>query len=179
MAHRITAPAMQRAQRLLTDWVTPAVQSHVLVFDVEATEETFESVGLAAATAAPRSPFAVGTAWGLPWHTRWFRLTATVPEGFAGRPLRAHVDLGFRGRGDGFETEALVWMDGAPVHAIQPDRRTVDLGTPAAGTRIEMWIEAAATPIIAGHVSGYGPTPLGDPETAPQAVSAGLRTGRQ
>lgn len=175
MAHRITAPAMQRAQRLLTDWVTPAVQSHVLVFDVEATEETFESAGLAAATAAPRSPFAVGTAWGLPWHTRWFRLTATVPEGFAGRPLRAHVDLGFRGRGDGFETEALVWMDGAPVHAIQPDRRTVDLGTPAAGTRIEMWIEAAATPIIAGHVSGYGPTPLGDPATAPQAPLYRLR----
>ena len=175
MAHRITAPAMQRAQRLLTDWVTPAVQSHGLEFTIEATDETFETAGLAAAVNAPRAPFALGTAWGLPWHTRWFRLTARTPAELAGRPLRAHIDLGFRGRGDGFETEALVWRDGAPVHAIQPDRRTVDLGMPAAGQDIELWIEAAATPIIAGHVSGYGPTPLGDPATAPKSPLYRLR----
>ena len=175
MAHRITAPAMQRAQRLLTDRIEPAVLTGAVPFVVHATEETFEAVPFTDATRMPRSPFAVGTAWGRPWHSRWFVLTATVPGHLAGRPLCAHVDLGFRGRGDGFETEALVWMDGRPVHAIQPDRRTVDLGTPAAGTVIELWIDAAATPIIAGHVSGYGPTPLGDPGTAPQTPLYRLR----
>ena len=168
MAHRITAPALQRAQRLLDQRVQPFVHPDGVDFTVEATPETFESVGHDAAVAGPRSPFVVGSKWGTPWHTTWFRLTATVPEHLGGRPLHAVVDLGFRGRGDGFETEALVYRDGRVLHAIQPDRRTVDLGTPDAGENIELWVEAAATPIIAGHEFGYGPTLLGDPATAPQ-----------
>ena len=168
MAHRITAPALQRAQRLLDQRVQPFVHTDGVDFTVEATPETFESVGHDAAVAGPRSLFAIGSKWGTPWHTTWFRLTATVPEHLAGRPLHAVVDLGFRGRGDGFETEALVYRDGRVLHAIQPDRRTVDLGTPGAGENIELWVEAAATPIIAGHEFGYGPTLLGDPATAPQ-----------
>ena len=103
MAHRITAPAMQRAQRLLDQRVQPFVHTDAVNFVVEATPETFESVGLAAAVGGPRSTFAIGSKWGTPWHTTWFRLTATVPEHLDGRPLHAMIDLGFRGRGDGFE----------------------------------------------------------------------------
>ena len=68
MAHRITAPAMQRAQRLLTDRIEPAVLTGAVPFVVHATEETFEPVPFADATRMPLSPFAVGTAWGRPWH---------------------------------------------------------------------------------------------------------------
>ena len=175
MAHRITAPAMQRAQRLLEQRVQPFVHTDGIAFTVEATPETFESVGFAAAVAGPRSPFVIGNKWGTPWHTTWFRLTATVPAHLGGRPLHAVVDLGFRGRGDGFETEALVYREGRVLHAIQPDRRTVDLGSPAAGETVELWVEAAATPIIAGHEFGYGPTLLGDPATAPQRPIYQLR----
>ena len=175
MAHRITAPAMQRAQRLLEQRIQPFVHTDGIDFTVEATPETFEPVGLPAATTGPRAPFAIGSKWGTPWHTTWFRLTATVPEHLAGRPLHAVIDLGFRGRGDGFETEALAYRNGRVLHAIQPDRRTVDLGPAGAGETIELWVEAAATPIIAGHEFGYGPTLLGDPATAPQRPIYQLR----
>ncbi|MEY3690887.1 MAG: hypothetical protein RJB57_542, partial [Actinomycetota bacterium] len=167
---------MQRARRLLDQRVAPLVHTGHHAFDVEVTAETFDPVPYAEALSAPREPFSIGTRWGLPWHSRWFRLTATVPAHLAGVPLRALVDIGFRGRGDGFETEALAWMDGRIVHAIQPDRRTVDLGTRNEGDTVEMWVEAAATPIIAGHEFGYGPTPMGDPSTAPQSPLYVLRT---
>lgn len=159
---------MQRAQRLLDQRVQSFVHTDSIDFTVEATPETFESVGFDAAVTGPRSAFVIGSKWGTPWHTTWFRLTVTVPAHLGDRHLHAVIDLGFRGRGDGFETEALAYRNGKVVHAIQPDRRTIDLGTPAAGETIELWVEAAATPIIAGHEFGYGPTLLGDPATAPQ-----------
>jgi len=175
MAHRITAPAIQRAQRLLDQRVSGLVHVDGIDFAVEATEETFDPVPHGVAVAAPRAPFVIGSKWGVPWHSRWFRLTATVPDHLAGRHLHAVIDLGFTGRGDGFQVEGLAWRDGKPVHAVQPDRRTVDLGTHAAGGLIELWVEAAATPIIAGHSHGYGPTPLGDPATAPRIPLYTLR----
>lgn len=175
MAHRITAPAMQRAQRLLDQRVQNFVHTDGIDFVVEATEETFDPVSHTAALAAPRAPFVIGTKWGRPWHSRWFRMSATVPAHLAGRNLHAVIDLGFTGRGDGFQVEGLAWRDGRIVHAVQPDRRSVDLGTHPEGADLELWVEAAATPIIAGHAHGYGPTPFGDPATAPAAPLYTLR----
>ncbi len=178
MAHRVTAPAMQRAQRLLSDRVEPRILSDGLNFEVVATDEFFESPGYDTATRSQLAPFTIGTKWGHAWHTRWFRLTAKVPAHLKGQPLVAHIDLGFIGRGDGFEVEALAYRDGKVLHAIQPDRRLLHLGPGVSGEHIEIWIEAAATPIIAGHQSGYGPTPYGDPSTAPIAPIYTLRTAR-
>lgn len=178
MAHRVTAPAMQRAQRLLNDRVSPHVLGDGLNFEVAATAEFFESPGYDVATASQLEHFTLGTKWGRAWHTRWFRLTATVPSHLEGQQLVAHIDLGFIGRGDGFEVEALAYRNGRILHAIQPDRRTIHLGVGTAGEFIELWIEAAATPIIAGHQSGYGPTPFGDPSTAPTTPIYTLRTAR-
>jgi len=167
MAHRVTAPAMQRARRLLDQRITPFITSGAIDFTVTATEEWFESPGYDAAVASPVTPFSIGTKWGQAWHTRWFHLTAVVPQHLANMNIAAYVDIGFNGRGDGFQTEALAYMNGQIVHAIQPDRRLVHLGTHDAGTEIDIWVEAAATPIIAGHEYGYGPTSFGDPATAP------------
>jgi len=85
------------------------------------------------------------------------------------------MDLGFVGRGDGFQVEAVAWRNGEIVHAIQPDRRLIHLGTQPAGGQIDIWVEAAATPIIAGHEYGYGPTTFGDPATAPTTPIYTLR----
>jgi alpha-mannosidase len=178
MAHRITAPAMQRAQRLLNDRVSPHILGNGLNFEVAATAEFFESPSYEVAVASQLEHFTLGTKWGRAWHTRWFRLTATVPHHLEGQQLVAHIDLGFIGRGDGFEVEALAYRNGRILHAIQPDRRIIHLGTGTAGEHIELWIEAAATPIIAGHQSGYGPTPFGDPATAPTTPIYTLRTAR-
>ena len=167
MAHRVTAPAMQRARRLLDQRITPFVTSGAINFTVNATQEWFESPGYDAAVASPVTPFSIGSKWGQAWHTRWFQLTAVVPQHLANVNTAAYVDIGFNGRGDGFQTEALAYMNGQIVHAIQPDRRLVHLGAHDAGTEIDIWVEAAATPIIAGHEYGYGPTTFGDPATAP------------
>lgn len=178
MAHRVTAPAMQRAQRLLDQRVMPFIESGSIDFSVEATDEFFEPVDHSTAMSMPTSAFAIGSKWGRPWHTRWFHLVAEVPEHLAGSQLVAHIDLGFTGRGDGFQVEGLAWRDGKRVHAIQPDRRMMHLGRHEAGSVIDLWVEAAATPIIAGHEHGYGPTSFGDPATAPTNPIYTLRTAR-
>ena len=175
MAHRVTAPAMQRARRLLDQRVQPFVTHSASPCEVFASGELFESVSYDKAQSLALSPFAVGTRWGKAWHTVWFKLVATVPAHLAGQPLVAAIDLGFNGRGDGFQVEGLAYRHGKIVHAVQPDRRLVHLGSGVAGEVIELWIEAAATPIIAGHAFGYGPTPLGDPATAGDAPLYQLR----
>ena len=175
MAHRVTAPAMQRAQRLLSQRIRPHILSSEVAMGVEAIDEAFDAPSHAEAVRASRRPVAPGTPWGRPWHTTWFRLSHTVDERHAGRRLVASIDIGFNGRYDGFQAEAIAWMDGRIVHAVQPDRRLVDLGERSIGDVVEIWIEAAATPVIAGHASGYGPTPLGDPATAPDAPLYVLR----
>ncbi|MEY3823173.1 MAG: hypothetical protein RL628_1281, partial [Actinomycetota bacterium] len=109
------------------------------------------------------------------WHTVWFKMIATVPSSLEGQPLVASIDLGFNARGDGFQVEGLAYRHGKIMHAVQPDRRLVDLGIGVAGEVIEIWIEAAATPIIAGHAFGYGATPLGDPATSGDALLYQLR----
>lgn len=166
MAHRVTSPALQRAQRLLQQWVRPQVASGIVPFTVEASAELFEPIAFGDAMALPLTPFAIGSTWGKPWHTVWFKLSAEVPEHAAGRDLVASIDLGFSGRGDGFQVEGMAWLDGRRVQAVQPDRRLVPLGSRSSGELVTLWIEATATPIIAGHAFGYAPTPLGDPQTA-------------
>lgn len=175
MAHRVTAPAMQRARRLLDQRVQPFVTHSSISFEVFASAELFETVSLAKAAGLPLTPFVVGSRWGKAWHTVWFKMIATVPSSLEGQPLVASIDLGFNGRGDGFQVEGLAYRHGKIMHAVQPDRRLVDLGIGVAGEVIEIWIEAAATPIIAGHAFGYGPTSLGDPATSGDALLYQLR----
>lgn len=175
MAHRVTAPAMQRAQRLLSQHVRPHIVTSASPLRVEVVDESFVPLTHVKAVVAPRREVSVGAPWGRAWHTTWFRLSGFVDEHLAGRPLHARVDIGFNGRYDGFQAEAMVWMDGRIVHALQPDRRVIDLGVRPVGALVEIWVEAAATPVIAGHASGFGPTTLGDPETAPTTPLYALR----
>lgn len=167
MAHKITAPAMQRAQRLLDQRITPFIRTAPVNFAVTASEELFTSSDYATAVQQTFETFTLGTKWGRAWHTRWFTLAITVPATHADQQLVAYIDPGFIGGGDGFQLEALAYRNGKIVHAIQPDRRLIHLGQCSAGGNIEIVLEAAATPIIAGHEYGYGPTTFGDPATAP------------
>jgi len=178
MAHRVTVPSLQRARRLLDQRIKPFVTSGAINFTVTATEEWFESPDYDTAVVSPVTPFVIGSKWGQAWHTRWFHLTAVVPQHLSNVEIAAYVDLGFQGPGDGFQTEALVYIDSHIVHAIQPDRRLVHLGSHNTGAIIDIWVEAAATPSIAGHDYGYGPTAFGDPATAPTHLVYTLRAAQ-
>src|SRR3954470_11655134 len=81
-------------------------------------------------------PAEIGEAFGPQWATYWFRLAATVPDAWAGRPVELVWDSG---------CEALLFRDGAPVQGLVKgggyDRTTVPLGTPTG--RLELAIEMA------------------------------------
>ena len=86
-----------------------------------------EPVAVGDALAATYVPCEPGTAWGKPWSTTWFRLRGTVPDGWAGQPVEAILDLGFGNIGPGFVSEGMVWApaeDGAyvPERGLHPAR---------------------------------------------------------
>jgi alpha-mannosidase len=183
MAHRVTGPAVQRAERVLKHRVRPAMtgslaEGTAVAFDVEATAPVFDPITLADAVDRPRQPLAVGSPWGPPWHTTWLRLTTVVPDALAGRLLRPVIDLGFVGRSDGFQAEGLVYLDGRPVQAVQPDRRSVHLDRElVAGETLELWVEAASNPVMSDEMwdLSFRPTRMGDPRTAGEAPHYVLR----
>ncbi|MFF7212514.1 alpha-mannosidase [Streptomyces sp. NPDC008238] len=110
-------------------------------------------------------PFSVGTPWGPPWSTSWFRLEGTVPAAWAGRRVEAVIDPGFGNDGPGFVAEGMVYdAEGVPVKGVHPLNRHVPVASPAAGgERVNLLLEAAANPAV---LRDWLPTPLGDVLTA-------------
>lgn len=114
-----------------------------------------------AVTAGPAldelAPFTVGSRWGTPWDTTWFRLTGTVPAAWADRDVAALVDLGFRADMPGFQCEGLVREpDGTPVVGVHPRRTEVPVDA-AAGQEVSLIVEAASNPMFPQfHASPQG-----------------------
>ncbi|MFJ9910269.1 alpha-mannosidase [Actinacidiphila glaucinigra] len=110
-------------------------------------------------------PFSVGTPWGPPWSTSWFRLEGTVPAAWRGRRVEAVIDPGFGNDGPGFVAEGMVYdAEGVPVKGVHPLNRHVPVASPAAGgERVSLLLEAAANPAV---LRDWRPTPLGDVLTA-------------
>jgi len=164
--HRGLANTAARVERLLAHRLDAHCLTPVAPLTVETSSPSFEPGGSPGDMTAVTLPHA----WGPPWHTTWFHLSGVVPTTWAGRQVVAFVDLGFRGQGDGFQAEGLVWQDGRLRHGLQPDRRTVIVADPAMGGEvIDLWIEAASNPIMADDPSdqSYRPTVMGDPSTTP------------
>jgi alpha-mannosidase len=126
-----------------------------------------EPVPVAQGLAASHEPITVGTRWGAPWGTSWFRVTGRVPEAWAGRTVEALLDLGFDAGMPGFQCEGLVYRpDGAPVKGLHPRNQWVRIGAPVAGgEEVLLHVEAASNPVIQGP-NPFAPTPLGDKATA-------------
>jgi len=129
---------------------------------VEAWHAPGEPVGYDEAIAQRFEPFLVGTAWGRPWSTTWFRCTGDVPAAWIGDRIEAVVDFGFSSRGAGFQAEGLVWTADGPLQGIHPRRTAVHLPEARPGTQTIV-IEAAANPNLG---VGFRPTPLGALDTA-------------
>ena len=150
-----------RLERLLRERVLPFAYAERVPLTVSAWHVPGEPVPVAEALAAEYEPFAVGTPWGPPWSTTWFRLTGDIPAAWAGRKVEAVLDLGFTGPWPGFQAEGLVYdAAGVPIKGIEPRNQYV----PVTGDRVDLLVEAAANPdILQGR---FAPTPLGDLTTA-------------
>jgi alpha-mannosidase len=136
-----------RIDRMLDERVRPAMYTDSVPMTVTAWNVPGEPVPVEAALAADYEPFTVGSPWGPPWSTTWFRLTGKVPADWAGRQVEGVVDLGFTSSGPGFQAEALVHdTAGVPLKSLNPRNQYLPVAEDAIGETVEWLLEAAANP---------------------------------
>ncbi|MFP5316286.1 MAG: alpha-mannosidase, partial [Actinomycetes bacterium] len=155
-----------RIARFLAERLTPAVWPVSVPLEVSFWEAPGEPVPFTDAASQRFEPFVVGSSWGRPWGTTWFRFAGTVPEEWsAGATVEAVIDLGFSTIMPGFQAEGLVYApDGRVIKALEPLNMWVPLDA-APGSAVEFYVEAASNPnVIDGF--DYQPTPLGSLSTA-------------
>ncbi|PSK68817.1 alpha-mannosidase [Streptomyces sp. CS149] len=155
-----------RLERALHQFVRPVQYAARTPLVVSVWHVPGEPVPVAEAVGADFAPFTVGTEWGKPWSTSWFRLRGAVPEEWSGRRVEVVVDPGFTGQGPGFQAEGMLYDHlGVPLKGVHPRNRHLALAHPAAGGEpVDLLLEAAANPAVLEH--GFAPTPLGDVLTA-------------
>ena len=93
-------------------------------------------------------PIHAGEKWGESWESAWFRLTATVPDSFAGKELALLYDTG---------GESLIFDSaGTPVYALTGGTVFAEnyaksryvIGKKKPGEPLEFWIESAANKLF-------------------------------
>ncbi|MFE0733826.1 alpha-mannosidase [Streptomyces sp. NPDC058855] len=159
-----------RLKRVLDERVRPAIHPESVPLEAGIWTAPGEPVPVAEGLAAPRTPVAVGDAWGAPWGTSWLTVSGRVPEAWAGRTVEALIDLGFDANMPGFQCEGLVYRpDGSPVKGLHPRNQWVRIASPAAGgEEVLLHVEAASNPVILDY-HPFLPTELGERETAGDA----------
>jgi alpha-mannosidase len=114
-------------------------------------------------------PIDPGAPWGPPWSTSWFRISGKVPPEWAGSRVEALIDLGFDGRGPGFQAEGMAFdADGVPIKGIAPLNNWLPVGSEArSGGTWTCFVEAVSMPgIMGGTDDRFRATDLGDVATA-------------
>ncbi|WP_438822225.1 alpha-mannosidase [Kineococcus terrestris] len=157
-----------RVERFVRERLEPAAYRRRHPLAVSAWAAPGEPVPFAEALAQEFSPFAVGTAWGRPWGTTWFRLRGDVPDGWGadGTRLEVVVDLGYSAVQPGFQAEATAYRpDGTVVKGLHPRNRYVPLAA-LGGPEVDLLLEASSNPDVSGDGVFASPTRLGDPATA-------------
>ncbi len=144
-----------RLNRVLNEKIRPAMRSDRRRLDVWAWEVPGEPVAVDQALAATYVPFSVGSMWGRPWGTTWFKMSGAVPQGWAGKRVEAAIDLGFTNM-PGFQSEGLMWhqRDGVwvPWRGLHPFNHEVAVaGSAKGGETISYLVEAAANPMLVAH----------------------------
>ncbi|GAB2615430.1 alpha-mannosidase [Pseudactinotalea suaedae] len=164
--HRHEPIDAQRVARHLTQRIAPAATSVVVPLEVEVWEPVAasgvpgqaEPVPVAEGLAAQYEPFEVGTTWGPPWGTTWFRLTGEVPPEDRNGDLEVVVELGWSDGSPGFQCEGTVYRpDGSIIKGIHPRNTWIPVELDEAG-RFQVYLEAASNPII----SSWATTERGD-----------------
>ncbi|MBK4346289.1 alpha-mannosidase [Lacisediminihabitans changchengi] len=168
-----------RVARVLLERISTTVHEPVAPLTVEAWhvaggrgEPVQPSVALPGGDATAKAdagvdyqPFAVGDPWGPAWGTTWFHVTGTVPPEAEGNELEIVIDLGWQNHSPGFQSEGLVYRpDGSVVKALNPRNVWIPVEG-AAGDPIDLYIEAAANPLLL-DVHPFLPTDEGDKLTS-------------
>ena len=110
----------QRIDRVLSERLRPAVHPRTAPCDLAVWHVPGEPVPAAQAIRADYTPTDLGTPWGPPWSTSWFRLHVTVPETWHDHTAEVLVDLGFDADRPGFQCEGLAHThDGTPIKALK------------------------------------------------------------
>ncbi len=152
-----------RIRRAVEQRIAPAVHGPAIPFEVNSYEVPGEPIRYEDAVSAPFAPFAIGSAWGKPWGTTWFKLQATVPAAWVDKTVEGVIDLGFAPHSPGFQSEASIWdSSGGPRCSVHPMRRAVSLPEASAGTTVSLMMEAASNPGFGGTL----PTLMGSRSTA-------------
>ncbi|MBB1253036.1 alpha-mannosidase [Streptomyces sp. OF3] len=145
-----------RLRRVLEERLRPAVHSSTRPLTVERWDAPGEPVPVREGLSAAYRPTSVGEEWGPAWGTTWFRVTGTVPAEWAGRTVEAVLDLGFDRDMPGFQCEGLVYRaDGEVVKALNPRNAWVRPPDASPGGTVELYVEAAANPVLAEHRPTY------------------------
>ncbi|WGD38189.1 glycoside hydrolase family 38 C-terminal domain-containing protein [Lysinibacter sp. HNR] len=113
-------------------------------------------------------PIAVGDAWGPAWGTTWFRLTGTIPPEHRDKPLEVIFNPGFSDHTPGFHAEGLVYLPGGNVvKGLNPRNQWIPVNAETApGGAFEVYVEAAANPLLQRLDGLMIATPLGEKFTA-------------
>ncbi|GAA2959323.1 alpha-mannosidase [Microbacterium schleiferi] len=154
-----------RLARFVRERLEPSVYSELIDLTVEHAELAAEPISFADALQLEYSSTPRRWRWGRAWSTTWFRITGVVPDHWRNSEVELLCDLGFTADRPGFQVEGLAYRaDGSIIKAVSP--RSQYLPWDAATGRVEVYIEGAANPDVAGEYS-FAPTPLGDPDTLP------------
>lgn len=151
-----------RLARFVTDHLQPALYRDARPLNVSAWSVPGEPVPFSEAAAQEFQPVPVGWRWGTAWSTVWLRVTGEVPAEWAEVPHARPeivVDFGYNRSRSGFQAEGLAYRpDGTLIKAIAPMNSWLPV---RAGERVDVFIEAAANPDVAGEYA-FEPTHLGD-----------------
>lgn len=136
----------RRIRRLVGDVVFPLLYPETVPLEVAVHRVAGEPIPPAEALAADFEPFFIGQTWGGAWSTAWFRLSGTVPEGWAGREVVARIMLGYYGM-EGFGGEGLLFLADRPLQGINSRHNEATVIAEAVGgEHLELHLEAAANP---------------------------------
>lgn len=163
--HEDRALTEARLDRVLRERIRPAVYGAAVQLRTSAWHVPGEPVPPAEGLVASYQPFEVGTSWGRPWGTTWFRFEATAPAEWGDRDIAAVIDLGFGGGHPGFAAEGLIYLpDGSAVRGLHqyqysvPLHRLTPSGDAVSGKTVRFFVEAAANPSIRQPVTQLGDT---------------------
>ncbi|MEN9619851.1 MAG: hypothetical protein RL499_44 [Actinomycetota bacterium] len=168
--HNDHALVEARLDRFVRDHLQPALYRDARPLAATAWQVEREPVPFETAVGQPFEPVPLGWRWGRAWSTVWLHVTGEVPAEWvpappAGTRIEVLVDFGYNRSRSGFQAEGLAYRpDGTLIKSIAPLNSYLPIAP--GQTSIDVYIEAAANPDVAGEYT-FDPTPYGQWETSP------------